>query len=338
MGQKVHPIAVRISTNRSFNAWWYAEHTYPQILSQDVFLREYVNAFFLSASLNKEKCIPARFYSLYAAFHQEGFFTFFNEGLRASVTAKSGVDNRKMPSIQKTKNAFFAFFLNPFIKNTVEEKNKLSSGEISSFKNTQNHVMLTSFIFHTLLCKKKKLTPETSFWVQNIHTAKNLNEKLSASSLAAHGKSYAPVPMLSLSQNGRKDLHAKYILRQTPQYIENLSFQQTGSSLFFFPVQLDHVFQSASSVARLAASQMEQGKSFRAVWKGLTKELSSQKNIQGLRIVCAGRLGGAEMAKSESRKWGQSSLHVFSQKVDFSRYTASTSFGSIGVKVWICYS
>jgi len=44
------------------------------------------------------------------------------------------------------------------------------------------------------------------------------------------------------------------------------------------------------------------------------------------------------MAKVESRKWGQTPLHTFSQKVDYSATTANTSFGKIGVKVWISYA
>ena len=63
--------------------------------------------------------------------------------------------------------------------------------------------------------------------------------------------------------------------------------------------------------------------------------------IRGVRITCSGRVGGkskkAQRAKIESLKYGQTSLHVFSAPIDFSCKTAHTSFGSVGVKVWICY-
>ena len=59
--------------------------------------------------------------------------------------------------------------------------------------------------------------------------------------------------------------------------------------------------------------------------------------IQGMRIVCSGRLGGVEMARVESKKYGQTSLHVFSNHIDFAVDQAYTLFGLIGVKVWICY-
>ena len=49
------------------------------------------------------------------------------------------------------------------------------------------------------------------------------------------------------------------------------------------------------------------------------------------------RLLKAQRAKIESLKYGQTSLHVFSAPIDFSCKTARTSFGSVGVKVWICY-
>ena len=55
------------------------------------------------------------------------------------------------------------------------------------------------------------------------------------------------------------------------------------------------------------------------------------------KIACSGRLQGVEMAKTETLKFGKISLHVFSSKVDYAEARASTAFGILGVKVWICY-
>ena len=53
--------------------------------------------------------------------------------------------------------------------------------------------------------------------------------------------------------------------------------------------------------------------------------------------TCWGKIKKAQRAKMDSLKYGQTSLHIFSSKIDFAIRTASTSLGSTGVKVWICY-
>lgn len=57
---------------------------------------------------------------------------------------------------------------------------------------------------------------------------------------------------------------------------------------------------------------------------------------EGVRIACAGRLGGAEMARRESFKDGRIPLHTLRADIDYATATAQTQYGAIGVKVWIC--
>ena len=56
---------------------------------------------------------------------------------------------------------------------------------------------------------------------------------------------------------------------------------------------------------------------------------------EGIRIKCSGRLGGAEMARSEQYKEGKIPLHTLRADIDYATATAKTIYGSIGVKVWI---
>lgn len=56
----------------------------------------------------------------------------------------------------------------------------------------------------------------------------------------------------------------------------------------------------------------------------------------GIRVMCAGRLGGAEMARTEQYKEGKIPLHTLRADIDYATYTAQTVYGSIGIKVWIC--
>ncbi len=57
---------------------------------------------------------------------------------------------------------------------------------------------------------------------------------------------------------------------------------------------------------------------------------------EGIRIMCAGRLGGAEMARTEQYKDGRIPLHTIRADIDYSTATAKTIYGAIGIKVWIC--
>jgi small subunit ribosomal protein S3 len=57
---------------------------------------------------------------------------------------------------------------------------------------------------------------------------------------------------------------------------------------------------------------------------------------EGIRVMCSGRLGGAEMARSEQYKEGRIPLHTLRADIDYATSTAQTIYGSIGVKVWIC--
>lgn len=80
---------------------------------------------------------------------------------------------------------------------------------------------------------------------------------------------------------------------------------------------------------------------FRRIKNQILRSIGKTKIIKGIRITCSGRVGGkskkAQRAKVETLKLGQTSLHVFSSKIDFACKSALTNFGLVGVKVWICY-
>ncbi|KPL18519.1 MAG: 30S ribosomal protein S3 [candidate division Zixibacteria bacterium SM23_81] len=88
-------------------------------------------------------------------------------------------------------------------------------------------------------------------------------------------------------------------------------------------------------VAESVARQLEQRVSFR---RALKKTVSSTMRMgaQGIRIACSGRLGGAEMARRAQYHEGRVPLHTLRADIDFARVTAQTTYGCIGVKVWIC--
>jgi small subunit ribosomal protein S3 len=88
-------------------------------------------------------------------------------------------------------------------------------------------------------------------------------------------------------------------------------------------------------VAENIASQLTAKISFRrAMKKAITSTM--RMGAEGIRVVCSGRLGGAEMARTEQYKQGRIPLHTLRADIDYARATAMTTYGAIGVKVWIC--
>jgi small subunit ribosomal protein S3 len=56
---------------------------------------------------------------------------------------------------------------------------------------------------------------------------------------------------------------------------------------------------------------------------------------QGIRVTCSGRLGGAEIARTEWYREGRVPLHTLRANIDFGRCTAHTPYGTCGIKVWV---
>lgn len=90
----------------------------------------------------------------------------------------------------------------------------------------------------------------------------------------------------------------------------------------------------ASLVAQNIAQQLEARVSFRRAMKTALSS-AMRMGAKGIKIKCSGRLGGAEMARTEHYKEGRVPLHTLRADIDYANTTANTIYGSIGVTVWI---
>lgn len=91
----------------------------------------------------------------------------------------------------------------------------------------------------------------------------------------------------------------------------------------------------AALVADSIARQLEGRVSFRRVMKKAMQS-AMRMGAEGIKVLCSGRLGGAEMARQEGYKEGRIPLHTFRADIDYAQSIAFTTYGAIGVKVWIC--
>ena len=93
--------------------------------------------------------------------------------------------------------------------------------------------------------------------------------------------------------------------------------------------------ENAALVAQSVAEQLEKRVSFRRVLKTTLDSVAKQKSVKGVKIMIAGRLNGADMSRREWVIRGGIPLHTLRANIDFAKYNAYTSYGVIGVKVWI---
>ncbi|MBK7683331.1 MAG: 30S ribosomal protein S3 [Bacteroidetes bacterium] len=91
----------------------------------------------------------------------------------------------------------------------------------------------------------------------------------------------------------------------------------------------------AQLVADGIARQLEARISFRRAMKQSVAS-TMRMGAEGIKINCSGRLGGAEIARSEQYKEGRTPLHTFRADIDYALSEALTTYGLIGIKVWIC--
>ena len=91
----------------------------------------------------------------------------------------------------------------------------------------------------------------------------------------------------------------------------------------------------AQLVAQVTAEQLSNRVSFRRAMKKSMQSAMRSPQVKGIRIQCSGRLGGAEMSRSEFYREGRVPLHTLRADIDYGFFEAHTTFGRIGVKVWI---
>ena len=92
----------------------------------------------------------------------------------------------------------------------------------------------------------------------------------------------------------------------------------------------------AQLVAENVAQQLERRIGFRRAMKRAIQG-AMDNGADGIKINCAGRLGGSELAREEQYKEGRVPLHTLKAKIDYGFVEANTTAGKIGVKVWICH-
>ena len=116
---------------------------------------------------------------------------------------------------------------------------------------------------------------------------------------------------------------------------EDLNKLIKASELRVDVVEVKNPDMDANIVAQSIAKQLEERASFRTAQKKAIQRVR-KAGAKGIRTMISGRLGGADIARSEGYKEGVIPLHTLRSDIDFAICHAATQYGRLGVKVWIC--
>ncbi|WP_137391449.1 30S ribosomal protein S3 [Rhodoligotrophos defluvii] len=125
---------------------------------------------------------------------------------------------------------------------------------------------------------------------------------------------------------GKKGADIEKLRRKIGEY--------TSSDVHLNIVEVRKPEMDAQLVAENIAQQLERRVAFRRAMKRAVQS-AMRLGAQGIRITCGGRLGGAEIARTEWYREGRVPLHTLRADIDFGTATAHTAYGTIGIKVWI---
>jgi small subunit ribosomal protein S3 len=108
----------------------------------------------------------------------------------------------------------------------------------------------------------------------------------------------------------------------------------TGRKISVNVIEIKEPDLNAALVAESIAEQLSKRASFRRTMKQYC-ESAMNAGAKGVKIICSGRLAGSEMSRKETQKLGSIPLHTLDANVDYAVATSRTTYGAIGIKVWI---
>ena len=138
-------------------------------------------------------------------------------------------------------------------------------------------------------------------------------------------KTFVARPGVVIGQDGKNILALK----------EALAKLLNNKSVRVDVVEVKNPDLDATIVAQTIAKQLEERASFRTVQKKAIQRVR-KAGAKGCRTMVSGRLGGADIARSEGYKEGVIPLHTLRSDIDYAVSEAATQYGRLGVKVWIC--
>jgi ribosomal protein S3 len=363
MSQKIHPTSVRLRLQRTFDSSWYQDcNNYSKEFRKDQLIRQAIQSIFSSLSLNltdlflgrvfiqknhKNSIITIIFYKKPSVFYslsqtknkKRKYFNFIFQKKSSSENKIKKIKNNSTPkSLMDIQNL-------PLFSKT-ENRRQLLKQVISQKKQETRFEFLQSVIFYKI--RRRYKLDQSKIYPLNLKMIyfASLKNLVKDSLLSLQWKNYWNLKETFLNSDdvlANQRNHRYFLKNQRTHpfflYIENALSSFLNQSVFVYPLVSRDMSRSAFFLAHKLVDLFEKNqKKKRMPYKIIKKLLANlSKKCLGIRILCSGRLGGVEMARKFSIKKGQTSLNVFSQRIDFAQHQALTRYGILGIKVWISY-
>jgi small subunit ribosomal protein S3 len=184
----------------------------------------------------------------------------------------------------------------------------------------------------------------TSIWyADNKNYAKQLNTDLEARAYIEKALDHASVSRVVIerpAQTARITIHTArpgIVIGKKGEDVDKLRKELTQKMGVPVHINIEEIRKpdlDAKLVAQNVAQQLERRVMFRRAMKRVVQNAMRQ-GAEGIKVQIGGRLGGAEIARTEWYREGRVPLHTLRADIDYATYEAVTTFGILGVKVWI---
>lgn len=364
MSQKIHPTSVRLRLQRTFDSSWYQNYNnYSKQFKKDQLIRQAIQFIFSSLSFNFIDLFLGRI------FIQKSYKNL----IVTIIFYKKASSQYSVSQIKNKKHKYFNFIFQKksktenkinVMKNNSTIPNLMAIQNFSSFSTTKRNIgqllkevisqkkqetkfnFLKSVAFYKI--QKSYKFDQSKMYPLNLKliylaSLKNIvKDPLLRLQWKSYWNSKKSVSNTNTTLTNQKD-HRSFLKNQKIHpfflYVEETLSAFLNNSVLIYPLVSQDMSQSAFFLSHKLVDLFEKNqKKKRMPYKIIKKLLANlAKKCLGIRILCSGRLGGVEMAKKFSIKKGQTSLNVFSQKIDFAQHQILTKYGILGIKVWISY-
>lgn len=180
-------------------------------------------------------------------------------------------------------------------------------------------------------------------WYEDTNYAEKLSEDLKVRNYVRNRKKNAGISRIIIDRTAKQlriTIHTSrpgVIIGKSGKDITQLEYELkkvTGKEVKIMIHEIKRPELDAYLVGEVIAQQLEKRVSFRRAMKQAVSAAMRMGAI-GIKVMCSGRLGGAEMARTEQYKEGRTPLHTLRADIDYAIQRGETIYGSIGIKVWI---
>jgi len=316
MAQKIAPAALRLQTNKHFDAFWFADRMYDTILHQTLQTKLFLHTVFrklgTKTALSHVQATPHAIF-IQSFFCNPRTMNQRKEKVFVPLQPHTQYVHRFEPFVvlqqNSSRNALFAFCM---------------AGHGKQWK-----PFLQSGSMHALLALQS--SAKQKHYVSSTQNVQHVFHALTKSQIVS-----LPTPSIG----GTKKKSFKNIrVKKYASHVESVLTKYLQKRVVWKPYKMKRIFTSASFVAHYIALQFEQNKKkpFRYIFQDVIKQSMLTPHLVGIRIAVAGCISGADKARVETTKYGQTSLHVFAHRIDYHATTASTRKGLLGIKVWMSF-